>query len=181
MKKLLLVSILGAMAATTVNAATSTEFSNIKPYVGVGYTYLNNDSDIHFLGMTAGLQFNEFFGAEVFWNKSVNNIDFEDDFEELGVSTDADVQYYGIGLTGKYPLQNNFYTKGMIGYSRVNLDVDVTYLGKTISDSENDSGFIAQVGFGYNYTKNLAGELSYTHHSAFDGFNGVNAQLKYNF
>ena len=40
------------------------------------------DSDIHFLGMTAGLQFNEFFGAEVFWNKSVNNIDFEDDFME---------------------------------------------------------------------------------------------------
>lgn len=180
MKKLLLVSLLGAVAATTANAGNTT----IQPYVGAGYTFLNNDVDVHFLGLNGGLQFNEYVGAEVFWNKSVNDIEFDGDLEELGVlgvRTDADVQYYGIGLTAKYPLANNFYAKGMAGYARVDLDVDVTYLGYTVSTSDDDSGLIIQAGAGYNFTPNLAAEVAYTHVTAFDGVNGVNAQLKYNF
>lgn len=178
MKKLLLVSLLGAVAATTANAGNTT----IQPYVGAGYTFLNNDDvDVHFLGLNGGLQFNEYVGAEVFWNKSVNDIEFDGDLEELGVRTDADVQYYGIGLTAKYPLANNFYAKGMAGYARVDLDVDATYLGYTVSTSEDDSGLIIQAGAGYNFTPNLVAEVAYTHVNAFDGFNGVNAQLKYNF
>ena len=47
--------------------------------------------------------------------------------------------------------------------------------------SEDDSGLIIQAGAGYNFTPNLAAEVAYTHVNAFDGFNGVNAQLKYNF
>ena len=39
MKKLLLVSLLGAIAATTANAGSTA----IQPYVGAGYTILNND------------------------------------------------------------------------------------------------------------------------------------------
>ena len=82
MKKLLLVSLLGAVAATTANAGNTT----IQPYVGAGYTFLNNDDvDVHFLGLSGGLQFNEYVGAEVFWNKSVNDIEFDGDLEELGV------------------------------------------------------------------------------------------------
>lgn len=37
------------------------------------------------------------------------------------------------------------------------------------------------VGAGYNFKKNIAGELSYTYVSAFECFNGVNLQVKYNF
>ena len=47
--------------------------------------------------------------------------------------------------------------------------------------SEDDSGLIIQAGAGYNFTPNLAAEVAYTHVNAFDCFNGVNAQLKYNF
>ena len=47
--------------------------------------------------------------------------------------------------------------------------------------SEDDSGLIIQAGAGYNFTPNLAAEVAYTYVNAFDGFNGVNAQLKYNF
>ncbi|CEI53126.1 porin family protein [Acinetobacter bereziniae] len=176
MKKLLLVSILGALSVTSHAANTE-----IQPYVGAGYTYLDNDVDIHFLGLNAGVQFNQYIGAEAFWNKSVNDIKFDEDFEELGVRTDADVQYYGVALTGKYPLENNFYAKGMVGYTRVDLDVDAQFLGYKVSESEDDSGVIIQAGGGYNFTKNIAAELAYTYISAFDGFNGVNLQLKYNF
>ncbi|MDB0180628.1 hypothetical protein CTY56_03290 [Acinetobacter baumannii] len=56
-----------------------------------------------------------------------------------------------------------------------------TYQGYTVSASEDDSGLIIQAGAGYNFTPNLAAEVAYTHVNAFDGFNGVNAQLKYNF
>ncbi len=60
MKKLLLVSLLGTVAATTANAGSTT----IQPYVGAGYTFLNNDDvDVHFLGLNGGLQFNEYVGA----------------------------------------------------------------------------------------------------------------------
>lgn len=176
MKRLLLLSILG-----TVSAITNAANTDIKPYIGAGYTFLNNDVDIHFLGLNGGVQFNQYFGAEVFWNKSVNNIKFDEDFDDLGVKTDADVQYYGVGLTGKYPLENNFYVKGMLGYTRVDLDVDAEFQGYKASESEDDSGVIIQAGGGYNFTKNIAGELSYTYINAFDGFNGVNLQVKYNF
>ena len=179
MKKLLLLSLLGAIAATTANAGNT---STIQPYVGAGYTFLNNDGvDVHFLGLNGGLQFNKYVGAEVFWNKSVNDIEFDSDFEEIGVRTDADVQYYGFGLTANYPLANNFYAKGMAGYARVDLDIDASYQGHKVSASEDDSGLIVQAGAGYNFTPNFAAELAYNHLSAFDGFNGLNAQLKYNF
>lgn len=178
MKNLILVSLLGMMATTAANAGAT---SQVQPYVGAGYTYLNNDVDVHFLGLNAGAQFNQYIGAEVFWNKSVNDIEFDEDFDDLGVETDADVQFYGVALTGKYPLQNNFYAKGLVGYTRVDLDVEAEYQGYRASESEDDSGVIIQAGAGYNFTKNVAGELNYNYISAFDGFNGINAQLKYNF
>ncbi|WP_333668307.1 porin family protein [Acinetobacter guillouiae] len=147
MNRFIFVLILGAISATT-----NAENPNIQPYVGVGYTFLNNDIDIHFLGLNGGVQFNQYFGAEVFWNKSVNDIKFDEDFEDFGVKTDADVQYYGVGIIGKYPLENNFYVKGMLGYTRVDLDAE--FQGYRASESEDDSGVIIQAGGGYNFTKN---------------------------
>ncbi|WP_228158278.1 porin family protein [Acinetobacter baumannii] len=91
-----MVSLLGTVAATTANAGSTT----IQPYVSAGYTFLNNDDvDVHFLGLNGGLQFNEYVGAEVFWNKSVNDIKFDGDLEELGVRTVIYAE-----LSGDFPL-----------------------------------------------------------------------------
>jgi len=164
-KKLLLLSLLGAMGLTGANAANLMDFSNMKPYVGAGYTYQTQDDvNLHFLGLNAGVQLNDFLGLEAFWNKFTN---------EPLKGEKLDVQYYGAGITGQYPLVDQVYAKGLVGVSVMKADYGY--------DERTESGVIAQLGLGYNFNKNVAAEVSYTHQSPFSGVDGVNVQVKYKF
>lgn len=168
MKKLLLISLLGA-TITNIAHAEITDASNVTSYVGADYTLLSNDgTTVSFLGATAGLQFNEFIGAEAFWSKNVSQ-PYDD--------SHLNAENYGMGLTGKYTFASNLYAKGLVGFSKMSLnqkDSDGT-------EKASDTGFLAKAGLGYNFNKNVATEVNYIYQGMFSNFNGVNVEIKYTF
>lgn len=183
-KSLLSLVVLGAMSAATANAATLLEIDP-RGYFGADYKYLG---DIHSdkrvkdgtipkdlaskyanaLGVTAGLQVNDYVGVEASVSTTVDNV------AKSGTGIDADITLYSFGITGQYPLIENVYLKGLIGagWSHIDAKALVGYYNDT------DSGLVARLGLGYQLSQNSVVEGTYNHEVK---TNGVALQYKYLF
>lgn len=207
MKKVLLGAIVGAIAfgaAATANAGFNA--TDIRPYVGVDYKYMEGLADgelkdvvkdnANLLGLTAGVQFNDYIGLEVSYAQSIKNlakktvetVDADGILVDVGF-TDIDVEHFTAGVTGQYPLSENIYAKALIGASWQKMDASVqatatdplTGETATASASASDSKngvFLGKVGLGYQMNKNSVVEVNYTRE---DDLNGVGLQYKYVF
>lgn len=211
MKKVLLGAIVGAIAfgaAATANAGFNA--TDIRPYVGVDYKYMEGLADgelkdvvkdnANLLGLTAGVQFNDYIGLEVSYAQSIKNlakktvetVDVGDGevVQQVDVGfTDIDIEHFTAGVTGQYPLSENIYAKALIGASWQKMDATVQatatdpLTGETVtasasaSDSKNGV-FLGKVGLGYQMNKNSVVEVNYTRE---DDLNGVGLQYKYVF
>lgn len=146
MKKLLVSALLATTALgamTTANAGFNP--TEIRPYVGVDYKYMEGFDDgalkglvedqTSMLGVTAGIQFNDYIGFEVSYAESIKNLSkgvtttatgqFTDPADPTIVYdvtasdrlNDLDFSHFTAGVTAQYPLSDNIYAKALLGAS----------------------------------------------------------------
>ena len=162
------------MTATTANAAIEIE---PRAYVGVDYKYFGqigeevnkafdapadakiSDSYANALGLTAGVQLNDFVGVEASYARTVKNFSAID-----GVSLNAET--LSVGVTGQYPIADQFYAKALIGstWGRLNAKADDAKVYDT-----TDATFLGKVGVGYQVSDKTVVELTYNRELDTDG------------
>lgn len=181
MKKTLLAAIaLGAMSVfSAANAATVLEL-NPRGYIGADYKYIGqmhsddriDDSEYaksalkkygHALGLTTGVQLNDYFGVEASVATTVSNIAKASD-------TDVDVTLYSVGVTGQYPIVDNFYLKGMIGAGWSHIDAKETFEGDKYYYNDTESSFVGRIGIGHQLSHNSVVEATYNYEMEKNGF-----------
>lgn len=224
MKKLVLgvmVAATAMMAAGTASAGVTIDVQDFKPYVGVDYKYLNGLDQVEFdgyggmkgvadkhtnvLGVTAGVQFNDYVGVEASYGKAVNKlksakVGYVDSYiDESGAETlygeyletsKLDFEHITVGLTGQYPIADKVYAKGLLGAAWQRFDAssvsNVTFDGEVgvkntvplAVTSNNDAVFLGKVGLGYQASQHSLFEINYTREGELDG---VGLQYKYVF
>ncbi len=220
MKKILLGALIAStalMATSAATAAVTIDPADFKPYVGLDYSYLSGfdkvamddagddtkylDGHVNVLGVSFGVQLNDYIGVEASYGKGVSDIDGKKVTEEVdgALATETYSSQLGktkfehitVGLTGQYPIADQVYVKGLVGAAwqrfeassvtesyELNGEVldQETYAEKNFSN--NDAVFLAKVGLGYQASKNSVFEINYTREDKLDG---LGLQYKYVF
>ncbi len=146
----LLVAVSTIAVAATANAETS-----FKPYVGVDYNYNNGNEFNHHSGtVNVGTQFNDYFGTEVFYQKS------DDDVKNVKGSAERHTnafQAYGLDLNGYLPMgcEQEFSLIGSAGIGEYTFENSYNWNG---SKNNDDHGYGYRLGLGalYNVTESVA-------------------------
>lgn len=147
MKKLLVSALLASTALGAMTAANATHsfgLSDVRPYVGVDYKYLEGfdsgalkglvEDQTSLLGVTAGLQFNDYIGFEVSYAKAVQDLGKGPGLTTTGQVADTttnpatiydvsqntrvdkfNFSHFTAGVTAQYPLADKIYAKALIG------------------------------------------------------------------
>jgi hypothetical protein len=166
MKKLLVIIslILGITAVNAQQAATQDK-SGLKPYVGVevgssnatitNFNISQNISLGTMFGVNAGLMFNQYFGAEVFYN-------------DLGSNDSVSFNSYGILAKAQYTFNASALSiYGKLGFGNISNNHDVT-----------DGSTIAGLGLGYQFMPQLQGTIGFR--SQLDSNSTSNSSLSFN-
>lgn len=145
---------------------------DIYPYLGVevGSTKLDNfNDDTTMVGVVGGLQFNDYLGLELHWSKSTDKINSSElaNLQRKKISLNT----YGIGLTFQADLTQRLYAKSFVGASRLDSNAKIF---------RDDVG-VAKLGLGYQFTPDVAAELTYDFRFGDSNSRGIAAQLKYYF
>jgi len=146
----LLVAVSTIAVAANANAETS-----FNPYVGVDYNYSNGNVFDHNSGsVNVGTMFNDYFGTEVFYQKS------DDDVKNVKGSAEKHTnsfQAYGLDLMGYLPMgcEQEFALLGSIGVGEYTFDNSYNWNGAMNND---DHGYGYRFGLGalYNVTNDIA-------------------------
>lgn len=141
--------------STFAVAANANAENSFRPYVGVDYNYDNgNDFNYNSGTINAGTQFNDYFGTEVFYQKSdddVKNVRFSP--EKHTSSFDA----YGLDLNGYLPMgcEQEYALIGSLGIGEYTFANSYNWHGNANKD---DHGIGYRFGLGglYNITNNVA-------------------------
>lgn len=157
MKKILLGALIAStalMATSAATAAVTIDPADFKPYVGLDYSYLSGfdkvtlddagdntkylDGYVNVLGVSFGVQLNDYIGVEASYGKGVSDIDGKkttlvksNTYEEVDGALDTDTktetkthssqfgktkfEHITVGLTGQYPIADQVYVKGLVG------------------------------------------------------------------
>lgn len=171
-------------AGISMNALANDEYYarpmwDVHPYLGIDVASIDFDmaeKKATTVGVVGGIQFNDYLGLEVHWSQSVDKLALYSKNAsglKTKIADDKTVQTYGAGLTFQADLYNRLYAKSYLGVSRIDPDV------KSLKD---DVG-VAKLGFGYQFTPDVATEVTYNYNfSKNDSTNhGVGFQLKYYF
>lgn len=226
MKKILLGALIAStalMATSAATAAVTIDPADFKPYVGLDYSYLSGfdkvamddasndtkylDGHVNVLGVSFGVQLNDYIGVEASYGKGVSDIDgkkvtlnsdtHEDVDGALVTETDSTqlgktkFEHITVGLTGQYPIADQVYVKGLVGaawqrFEASSVTESYEFNGEVLDQetyaeknfSNNDAVFLAKVGLGYQASKNSVFEINYTREGKLDG---LGLQYKYVF
>lgn len=226
MKKILLGALIAStalMATSAATAAVTIDQADFKPYVGLDYSYLSGfdkvtlddvgdntkylDGYVNVLGVSFGVQLNDYIGVEASYGKGVSDIDGKKvslgsyTYEKVdGASVDAELgktlgktkfEHITVGLTGQYPIADQVYVKGLVGAAWQRFEASsetksYEFNGEVLdqktyaenNSSNNDAVFLAKVGLGYQASKNSVFEINYTREGKLDG---LGLQYKYVF
>ncbi|MBE6451612.1 MAG: porin family protein [Alphaproteobacteria bacterium] len=148
MKKTILLAGIAGLLSFNANAQDSdiqnqTKSWNIHPVIGLDFSNLIGDLEseayenhLMNLGFSAGLQFNRYFGIEAFYQHTL--VKGEKDY--YGLKTENELNYYGIDFAGYIPLNKNFDFISTVGMGKYEVNVDYSYGGYTLSDSDDGMG-----------------------------------------
>lgn len=143
------------VAVSTFAVAANANASDFKPYVGVDYNY-NNGNEFNYNSGTVniGTQYNDYFGTEVFYQKS------DDDVKNVRNSAEkhtSSFQAYGLDLNGYLPMgcEQEFALIGSVGIGEYTFANSYNWTGNENSD---DHGIGYRFGLGglYNVTSDVA-------------------------
>ncbi|MGI2025378.1 OmpA family protein [Shewanella glacialipiscicola] len=152
-------------------------------YVGAGLGVNNyehvatqNGSDDPFAwDIFAGYMFNDYFGAEIGF-RDLGNADWND----AGISNDADVKGSTLGLVGLWPLANRWSLSAEAGVMYYTLENSQSSLAGSSKYSTDDFAPYFGAGVGYNFTDNLKLQAKYRRYENLnDDYNIVEADSNY--
>ena len=146
---------------------------DIHPYLGteVGLTkYDNAKGDATMVGVVGGLQFNDYLGLELNWLHTADKVTAKS-FSSSPKNKKASLSNYGIGLTFQADLAQRVYAKSYLGANKVNSNLKWF----------NENVGVAKLGVGYQFSPDLAAELTYDYRFGDSNSRGMGAQLKYYF
>ncbi|EOZ8645453.1 outer membrane beta-barrel protein [Acinetobacter baumannii] len=152
---------------------------DLHPYLGIdvgSIDYDMTDKKATTVGVVAGIQFNDYLGLELSWSQSIDKLALYSKNAsgiQTQIANDKTIQTYGAGLTFQADLYNKLYAKSYLGVSRIDPDVQ----------SLKDDVGVAKLGLGYQFTPDVATEVTYNYNfSKNDSSNhGVGLQIKYYF
>lgn len=183
MEKLVLAAVLGSLVSGSVLAQNE---SRAGWFVGVGLTQVQAEESLlepkNYL-LEAGYNFNNGFAIEYQFTGTYSEKSFDDDFVlYVGDPVDGNVSYDGeaeislktSALFGSYTFGNKFYGKVKAGFMKAEYTFDSDYdtevldgdlAGETFSFkesiSEDETGWAAGVGAGYEFSSSSSVELEY--------------------
>lgn len=169
----LLVAVSTVAVAASANAETS-----FRPYVGVDYNYNNvSGHDVNYNSGTVnvGTQFNDYFGTEVFYQQSDDEVKTYNGARQETTSFNA----YGLDLMGYLPMgcEQEFALLGTAGAGEYTFS-----RGYNLNGLENgrDHGVGYRFGLGglYNVTDNVA-VRALARYVRFNGIEDVNEMMEY--
>ena len=143
------------LVAVSTIAVAATANAEYKPYVGVDYNY-NNGNEFNYNSGTVyvGTQINDYFGTEVFYQKS------DDDVKNVRGSAErhtSSFQAYGLDLNGYLPMgcEQEFALIGSAGIGEYAFENSYNWNGFANND---DHGYGYRLGLGalYNVTESVA-------------------------
>lgn len=179
------------LSGTALSAVANSDYYSrekplwdLHPYLGIDFqsTDFEVSADrLDMFGIVGGIQFNDYLGLELHWTQNLDKlglytIDLSGTGERTLVAEDVKLQNYGIGVTFQADLYKRLYAKSYLGINR--MDAEKLF--------KEDVG-LAKVGLGYQFSPDLAAEITYNTTfagSASKGYadsNGVGFQLKYYF
>ena len=140
--------------STFAVAANANAENSFRPYVGVDYNYDNgNGNDFNSGSVNVGTQFNDYFGTEVFYQRSDNDV------KTKGLARQETRYFnaYGIDLNGYLPMgcEQEFALIGSVGAGEYEFNTGYNAAGLA---NNRDHGFGYRFGLGglYNVTDNVA-------------------------
>lgn len=140
--------------STFAVAANANAENSFRPYVGVDYNYDNgNGNDFNSGSVNVGTQFNDYFGTEVFYQRSDNDV------KTKGLARQETRYFnaYGIDLNGYLPMgcEQEFALIGSVGAGEYEFNTGYNAAGWA---NNRDHGFGYRFGLGglYNVTDNVA-------------------------
>lgn len=140
--------------STFAVAANANAENSFRPYAGVDYNYDNgNGNDFNSGSVNVGTQFNDYFGTEVFYQRSDNDV------KTKGLARQETRYFnaYGIDLNGYLPMgcEQEFALIGSVGAGEYEFNTGYNAAGWA---NNRDHGFGYRFGLGglYNVTDNVA-------------------------
>ena len=137
-------------------------------YAGLNYGNLESeDADMKNIGVTIGVEINEFFSIESALTTTASGEDLGSGIE---LSSDT------IAIFGALRSQGDFYAKAKLGLSRIELDLE----NDVSSVSDDDSGIAYGFGVGARF-ENVLFEAEFTRLPELEEFQGIQMNAENNF
>ncbi len=130
---------------------------------GVGVWNIDESGIIEDTAMAArisgGYKFNEYFGVE---GSYVYLAEVEDDSTLFVAETKLDGSAWEFALRPSYPFTDQLEGYARLGWGTYDMELEVSALGQSFSESDSDDGFVWAVGgaWAMNESFNLFGEYS---------------------
>ncbi|MBQ8465406.1 MAG: porin family protein [Alphaproteobacteria bacterium] len=143
-------TLLVAVSAFAMNANAA----DFRPYVGVDYNYDNgNGNDFNSGTVNVGTQFNDYFGTEVFYQKSDSDVKTYGELRQQTRSFDA----YGIDFNGYLPMgcEQEFALIGSLGVGEYTFNTGYN-VAANLNNRDHGIGYRFGLGGLYNVTNNVA-------------------------
>lgn len=143
------------VAVSTIAVAANANAENsFKPYVGVDYNYDNgNGNNFNSGTINVGTQFNDYFGTEVFYQKSDKDIDTFGGLRQVTNEFDA----YGIDFNGYLPMgcEHEYALIGSLGVGEYDFSKSFNRAA-ILNNDDHGIGYRFGLGGLYNVTENVA-------------------------
>lgn len=143
-------TLLVAVSAFAMNANAA----DFRPYVGVDYNYDNGNANNFNSGtVNVGTQFNDYFGTEVFYQKSDDDVKTYDYLRQETRNFNA----YGIDLNGYLPMgcEQEFALIGSLGIGEYTFNTGYN-VATDLNNRDHGIGYRFGLGGLYNITDSVA-------------------------
>ena len=159
----------GIAVSNALVDATKNEAQRVANYYGET-TYYSADRRAGFGRLYGEYRFNPIVGAEI---GLFSTTKFKSNIHNSYGSADYSARVYGLDAAAKInPLANGFYVK-------LGAHQSTAELSGYSSASSSGIGWLAGLGYEQDFTKNIAGNIGYTHYARLGGDNDVNANVFY--
>ena len=143
------------VAVSTIAVAANANAENsFKPYVGVDYNYDNgNENNFNSGTVNVGTQFNDYFGTEVFYQRSDNDVKTYSGLRQETRYFNA----YGLDLNGYLPMgcEQEFALIGSVGVGEYEFNTGYNLAG-IFNGRDHGYGYRFGLGALYNVTDSVA-------------------------
>lgn len=165
----------------TLGAGTTEADDTCDELDDLGFAGSCDDTDVGWK-IAAGYQFNQYFGAELFYS-DIGEADAEGVIGATAATADVDIDGFGLALTGAVPLGEKFSLIGRVGIYSWDADGSGSAGAVTISADDDGTDMVYGIGGQYDFTDRLGLRIEWEHYDdvADDDLEMISASVVFSF